>query len=222
MKAELIRASTIQMSLGIAGFLLPIILVLGGYLAGVEPKIAMSLYYHTRMRDLFVGLLCAIGFCLFAYKGYTLLGFEHLENWLGGIACIAAIGTAIVPSLMHVNSECAYCSAVFGMNHVVHLICAVVLFGTLFVFLILFTCTNMDKSSTEWKTSRKRIRNKWYRSLAGAMALALAIAIIAMNVDVMRRHYVVLIGQWAALWSFSIGWMIKSGNVFIKLNDRRR
>lgn len=48
---------TIRRAIGVSGLLLPLALVLGGWFAGVPIQDNMSSYYHTPLRDIFVGML---------------------------------------------------------------------------------------------------------------------------------------------------------------------
>ena len=83
----------IRRSLGLLAFLLPIILgPFGFFVMGIEIQDNMSSYYHTPLRDIFVGIMCAMGIFLFCYHGY-----DVFENWTGNLACASAIGVALCP-----------------------------------------------------------------------------------------------------------------------------
>lgn len=84
----------LRKTIGILGIALPFVLFLGAYLifqTGIQSS--LSSYYHTEMRDVFVGTLFVIGFFLFAYNGYDLA-----DKVAGYIACIAAVGLALFPT----------------------------------------------------------------------------------------------------------------------------
>lgn len=82
----------------------PVVLWIGGWaFHGWSLLDSMSAYYwepiekgkegvDAPMRVWFVGLLFALGTCLFLYKGYT-----RLEEWLLNVAGIFAIGVALFP-----------------------------------------------------------------------------------------------------------------------------
>src|SRR5262245_37520720 len=60
----------IRAILGFLGIALPLIFIIGeAYFlrAGVHVRGSISAYYHTPMRDFFVGGLCVIGFLLATY-----------------------------------------------------------------------------------------------------------------------------------------------------------
>ena len=62
---------TLRKTIGLLGIVFPFLLCLGGLIVfktGIQYSI--SSYYHTGMRDVFVGTLCIIGFFLLSYRGY--------------------------------------------------------------------------------------------------------------------------------------------------------
>src|SRR5215211_313347 len=63
----------LRKAIGIIGFLLPFVLVIGTWIfARNFPYIRSSIssYYYSTMGDVLVGGLCAIGVFLISYKGY--------------------------------------------------------------------------------------------------------------------------------------------------------
>ena len=79
----------IRRSLGLLAFLLPLVLGPFGFLVlGIEVQENMSSYYHTPLRDFFVGAVSAMGIFLFCYHGY-----DSLENWTGNLAALSAMET---------------------------------------------------------------------------------------------------------------------------------
>lgn len=64
----------------------------GAVVLSIPIQGSMSAYYHTEMRDAFVGILCAIGAFLFLYKGFT-----KLEDWLLNAAGLLAVLVAFFP-----------------------------------------------------------------------------------------------------------------------------
>jgi hypothetical protein len=101
----------IRRSLGIIALLLPLVLGPFGYLIlGVDFQENMSSFYHTTLRDVFVGAMCAMGSFLFCYHGY-----DSLENWTGNLAACSAIGVAFCP--LEPNSDPLLQSTVVGYLH---------------------------------------------------------------------------------------------------------
>jgi hypothetical protein len=88
----------------------PPLLIIGGLLHSVPFQGSMSAYYWAPptpeggdppMRVWFVGILFALGSCLFLYKGYT-----RLEDWLLNGAAVCAICVALFPMCWDRWSEC--------------------------------------------------------------------------------------------------------------------
>lgn len=82
----------VRQTLGLMGLSLPIMLCIGGFLSGTAIEPSISDFYHTGMRNLFVGALTPIGIFLIAYKGWKGLGKITM------IAGLAAIGVAFFPN----------------------------------------------------------------------------------------------------------------------------
>ena len=85
----------LRKAIGILGMALPFAVSLGaGILFRTGVQSSISSYYHTGMRDVFVGTLFAIGFFLLSYKGY-----ERSDDLAGDLACIFAVGVALFPTV---------------------------------------------------------------------------------------------------------------------------
>src|SRR3954447_13327075 len=82
---------SVRRAIGAIGLLLPIVLGPVGWLVfGIEIQDNMSSYYHTALRDVFVGSLCAIGIFLFCYRGY-----DWIKRWTAFLGCLSALGVAL-------------------------------------------------------------------------------------------------------------------------------
>jgi hypothetical protein len=154
----------LRITVGILGFAFPFILSLGALiLYQTDMQGSMSAYYHTGMRDVFVGTLCVIGFFLLSYRGY-----ERSDDIAGSLACLFAVGVAIFPT----NPDGVGGSRVIGF---VHQGFAVVFFLILIYFsLFLFTKTNPEKQPTR----RKLVRNKVYRVCGYTMIVCILLIVI--------------------------------------------
>jgi Protein of unknown function (DUF998) len=157
---------TLRKAVGCLGALLPFVLALGaillsdkGFDEGVQATV--SDYYHTPMRDVFVGVMCAIGVFLFSYKGYN-----WFDNLTGNLASLSAIGMALLPT-----DPASKTTTTVGR---IHIACAATFFLTLIVF-SLFLFTRHAKGETP--TPRKRQRNRVY--IACGLIMLLCIAAIA-------------------------------------------
>jgi hypothetical protein len=95
----------LRIGLAVMAFAFPVLLLVGGLLAKVPIQGSMSAYYHATlnalpdhpagqgvMRDLFVGILFAVGISLFVYQGVT-----RLEDYALNLAGLFALGIALFP-----------------------------------------------------------------------------------------------------------------------------
>ena len=105
----------LRQALGYLGLALPVLLLTYAGLMprGMQPTI--SHFYHTGMGDVLVGILCAIGVFLFAYKGYAPTSVEAASSRLrdkiqdkhvARLAGLGAIGVALFPIDPELSSTC--------------------------------------------------------------------------------------------------------------------
>jgi hypothetical protein len=155
---------------------------------------SMSHYYHTGMRDVFVGALCAIALFMFFYSGW-----DKWDNLAGNLAGLFAIGVAWFPTTE---------AGPTTLTGKIHFACAALLFLTLAVFsLVLFT----KKGPTP--TPQKLNRNRIYR-ICGAIMIACLIAIAAyknfFQIDNSDSSFVFW-AETVALLAFGVSWLTKGG-----------
>jgi drug/metabolite transporter (DMT)-like permease len=200
-KRVLVSYLTLRRVVGILGVSLPPILVVGCVVlgSGAELQDSISDYYGTDMRNVFVGVLFAIGLFLFSYRGY-----ERKDDIAGDLACILALGVALFPT----TSESKAIRAV-------HFLSATGLFLVLSYFsLVLFTKTKRGVSPTP----EKQIRN-WIYVACGGIMLA-CIASIALYYALLQSTPVAAIKPvfWLesmALWAFGLSWFVKGETVWV-------
>jgi hypothetical protein len=200
--------------IGALGLALPVVLLVWGFaLSGWNLTVQNSLsdYYSLRTRDAFVGILFVIAWFLCAYKGY-----EVIDDVLGNLACILALGVAFFP-----NSGA-------GWERIVHFSCA----GGLFVvlsFFSLYLFTKSENSAKGWRrtitsfhfravregdivTPQKKIRNRVYIACGIVMVLCLILiglySWLGQNTAISRFKPVFAL-EWILIWAFGISWMIK-------------
>ncbi len=115
----------LRKAIGLLGIAFPFVLSLGALIlfqTGIQSS--LSSYYHTGMRDVFVGTLCVIGFFLLSYKGY-----ERSDDIAGDLACVFAVGVALFP----ITPDGVAASGAHLIGYV-HLACAALFFLTLIYF----------------------------------------------------------------------------------------
>jgi hypothetical protein len=188
----LVSYLTLRRVVGLLGVTLPFILEFWGFglcrCGDLQPSI--SDYYGLRTRDAFVGILFTIAWFLFTYRGY-----DRKDDIAGNLACVFALGVALLP-----NSGA-------GWERTAHFSSALALFLVLSYFsLFLFT------KSSGVRTAQKKIRNGIYVG-CGVTILA-CIALIGLyywrleDTPVARFKPVFWLES-SALVAFGISWFIK-------------
>ncbi|MDJ0627217.1 MAG: hypothetical protein QNJ44_03065 [Rhodobacter sp.] len=109
----------VRRMLGYLGLALPLTLILGGLPFDIsEPS--LSDYFHTLMRDIFVGIIFAIGVFLLCYTGFRPKSEERFsDDLVTTLAGIAALLVAFVPNrgtLNTSNDPQALAQHIFGVT----------------------------------------------------------------------------------------------------------
>ncbi|MGB8214865.1 MAG: hypothetical protein WCE68_15025 [Anaerolineales bacterium] len=156
---------TLRIAIGVLGVALPFVVALGALLlfhTGLQGSI--SGYYYTRMRNVLVGTLWAIGFFLLAYNGYG-----RLDSVLSKLACVFAVGISLCPTAP--DGAATSNQILIGYFHLGFAAC---FFATLIVFCLhLFTKTN-----TPIPTIRKLQRNTVYRVCGYGMSVCVFLLLV--------------------------------------------
>ena len=179
---------------------------------------SISAYFHTGMREVFVGSLCAIAIFLVCYKGY-----QRRDNIAANLAGTCALVVAlfptreqprepVAPGLPAIDSSTLFSSALApdpGFVSYVHFGAAVIFFATLaFMSLYLFTLTNKPNP-----TPQKLRRNKVY--VFCGITILVCIAVIAigkllLNDGVSERTHYVFVFESIAVITFGFSWLTKA------------
>lgn len=197
-------ASALRKAIGWIGILLPFVLMFAGhYCCKIDlVQISISHYFHTCMRDLFVGSLCAIALFLFFYQGYGKKDkWGYLDNWTSNIAGSCSLGIAFFPSTG--SGLCCF-------SGIIHGICGGVFF-LLLAFDSIFLFTRTDKSF--FPGSKKKNRNAIYY-LCGIIIFFCVAAMGIFYLFFMKCCADSTLVFWAetiALSAFGISWLIKGG-----------
>ncbi len=205
----------VRQALGYLGFVLPIALILGGLMSigGVEPSI--SDYYHTVLRDIFVGTMSAIGIFLIAYPGHRKLPGERFsDDIVTTVAGIAAFGVAFLPNETQapVNVEPVF--EALSQIWLGHRIAALGHYASATVFLGCLGYICLVKFARTAKPVRRRI----YRA-CGWTILTMTAGVVAASWFKIRGPVIpqAIVVQWQlvlwfealAIWAFSAAWLTK-------------
>ena len=201
---------TLRSGLIVLGTTLPFVLWIGGSVRGDLPlQPSMSAYYHAHngiMRDEFVGVLWAVGVCLYLYKGYT-----RFENYALNLAGVFAVCIALFPMRWNCAPSCSSFSP-HGM------------FAVLFFLVIAYVCVfrasdTLSLMSDAVKATRYK---RTYRALGiGMIASPVAAVILTSGLQIATelRPTVFLIEAGGVL-VFATYWLVKSREVFQTNSER--
>ena len=189
----------LRKAVGWIGILLPFVLVLGNIILYGDRKVLtnMSVYYHTGMRDVFVGAICAIALFLFFYKGY-----DRWDNVSADIAGACALGVAFFPTVEDGPWDW------IAWVHFTSAACFLVILALISIFLF----TRGDRHPTVMKKKRNLV----YRVCGIVMLAALAsIEIYFLFFDgINSDSRFVLIAETVTLMAFGISWLTKGGTLY--------
>jgi hypothetical protein len=219
--------STLRWCMGVFAFVFPLLLVVGGinslwWLATpLKIQNSLSAYYHAGSmctasdgvyRDLFVGILAAISFCLIVYTG-----FGKLENWLLNIAGIFLAGVAFFPMDWPESQAMSACQAIpgfvaFTSSKLLGL--PVSIHGTsALIFFLAITLVNVFTAmDTVYLIEDKEKKEFWRKIFSVArflMPISLSGVLLLWIITGMNDRLILLL-EWAGIWAFSLYWLLKS------------
>lgn len=178
--------------------LFPPILWFGGEKLGIPLRGSMSEYYHAElccgsMRDVFVGILFAIGSFLYLYKGYS-----TKENIALNVAGTFAIGIAIFPMEINCKPDCSYITS--------HGVCVVGFFSGIAYAL---WCCAKDTLCELPDEAERRFFDKAYNILKWLLPLSVVAAYAVTYWGRALESYVFFV-ELFAVWTFAAYWALKS------------
>ncbi len=158
----------LRKAIGVLGTAMPFLLFFGALIIfGTGIQSSVSSYYYTGMGDVFVGILFAMGFFLFSYRGY-----EEIDNRYGNLAFVFALGVALFPTPPDGPPEAT--DLQIGVGYV-HFVFVGLFFLTLVYFsLCLFTRTDSKKTPNSMKLKRDKV----YRFCGYAMLVCLGLIVV--------------------------------------------
>ncbi len=199
----------IRKSIGVLGISLPIILFLFSLIpffkTSIQPTI--SNYYYTNLRELFTGVLCAVGLFLIRYKGHSNPNFFKNDSKLTNIAGFMAFGVALMPTSPNSCSDKIYsliplCNKELGWLHYGF---AGILFLTLAIISInVFT---IGQAKNPEIPLSKFNENNIYKICGYLMLLFILLTPICATFDCF--NYSTLIFEALMLFVFGASWLIK-------------
>src|SRR5687767_12068085 len=191
----------LRVGIGVIGLALPVLLWLGGtFLDGTPLRASMSAYYYSpTMRNVFVGILFAIGVALYLYKG-----FSTKENWALNAAGVLALGVALFPTTAPDKTEAG------GLS--LHAAFAVAFFACI-AYVSVFRSSDTLRLIKD--TSRAVWLQRIYRALGAGMIISPVIAVVLTLVLQRPREERSLLFflEAVAVVMFGLYWLVKSGEL---------
>jgi hypothetical protein len=193
-----ISYQTLRKALGWIGITLPFVIVLGQlWLFHGPMKGSLSAYYHTGMRNWFVGALCAMAAFLASYRGY-----DAVDEWVTNVAGLAALGVAF----FHTAPDVGATDADRWIGRV-HVGCAAVLFVGLAVMAILFARTTTPSARLAPLTVE--VKRAIFRGCGGGIVLCLVAMVVLGPIGSVAQYRPVLWLESAAIVLFGVSWLVK-------------
>ncbi len=201
-RQQIISYKTLRVFIGVAGISLPLLMMIGKVISSnsMQLEFSVSDYYDDGTAgDFFVGILFALGFFLFSYRGY-----EAIDNRIANVGAVMALGVALFPTTSKIL-----------WVHYMHFVFAILLF---IVFIIFSIYLFRKKNKNETPTDEKKDRNKIYLTcgiIMIASIIGIAICMIWFE-EICAKMSLVFWGETVALISFGISWLTKSEWLYLK------
>jgi hypothetical protein len=198
----------LRRGLALLAFAFPILLWFGAGADHVQTSI--SAYYHYSaadsgygagtMRNVFVGVLWAIGAFLFFYKGYS-----WKEDWALNIGGVAAVLVSLFPMDWPVAAD------------VVRTPTAWVHYGSAVVFFLTIAYVALFRSGDTLELVRDAQRRRRFKrtyALLGALMVLVPLGVVLLHLLARaERSLVVLLVEVAGIYVFSAFWLVKSREI---------
>ena len=198
----------IRNAIGVLGIGLPIVLVTLSFIPffDTKPQPSISHYYYTNLRELFTGVMCAVGLFLIRYDGHTNPRFWKNDSRLTNIAGWMAFGVALLPT----NTCCHHkiytliplCYDVIGWLH--YGFAAVFFFMLAIISINVFTIGQNKDESIPISIFNE---NNIYRVCGWLMLLFIILMPIFSWLKI--NHYSTPILEAFALFVFGFSWLVK-------------
>jgi hypothetical protein len=208
----------IRKLVGIIGIALPLVLIAGEafFLRGpVEVRGSLSAYYHTDMRDVFVGALSVIGFLLLTYMAGQRNTFDF---WLSCVAGAAVLGVTFLPTqrpgLSEDDPRCGVTPEPTGCSPVQQAwgetLVSVLHFVAAFVFIVALAAICFLFAHRARVFDRNLAVARFTAGCGWAIVAALAWIGPGMVVDLQIGPLTALyVGEVVSVWAFGAAWLVK-------------
>jgi len=199
----------IRRAIGFLGISLPILLIVLSLIpffkTPVQPSI--SNYYYSNLREIFTGILCAVGLFLIRYTGFKSSSFWRNDNLLTNIAGYMAFGIAFFPTNPNSWPGKMYSIIPLDLNFLGY-----IHYGFAAIFFLILSLISINVFTIGQKVENRIPEsafdeNHIYR-ICGYLILLFIILIPIFSV-LKIFYYSTLLFEALALCAFGISWLIK-------------
>jgi len=199
----------IRRSIGYLGISLPIVLVIFSLIPFFKTDVQTSIseFYFTNLREIFTGILCALGLFLIRYEGFKSSKFWRNDDLLTNIAGFMAVGIAFFPTNPKVWSQKIYTLIPYDKVFLgwVHYFFAA-LFFTILAIISIWVFTIGQNSSKDLPKSFID-ENNIYKTCG--IIIFICIGLIFLFSITNWYAYSTLLFEAIALFAFGVSWLIK-------------
>jgi hypothetical protein len=192
-------------AIGGIGLALPIVLLLGDALfldGGVLPRGSLSAYYHSGMRDVFVGALCATAIFLITYKVVE----SSLDNTLSTIGGVAALGVAVFPTGRPGDAPIGPTPLQEALGEP---LVAAIHFGSAALFILSLAAISYYFGVREGSRPEPRVRWRAVHWACAAVIVLTVLGILLSQATGVLDEFSLLVGEVVAVFAFGISWLLK-------------
>jgi len=212
----------LQRAIGYVGLFLPLVLLFGGFVRGsFRPIASISGYYHSDLRDLFVGSLGLLGifFLSYRYKHGTAVVDARPDRWAANAAGWGALIAALIPTDVDRDRDpnslpIPEVSPTILPPHdwlpTVHLFAAGLFLASL-AYMSLFRFTLLPANASDI-TAAKRLRNEIFRRCGWTIVVCLAgcgCVFFVEGVLEWKTGFAIAFFETIAVWAFAFAWFTK-------------
>jgi len=197
---------SLRVGMALMAIALPIVLFASAwYFDSFNAQQSISRYYHTPMRDFFVGSLIAIGAFLYLYKGFTTKE-NILLNFAGVFAVLVAwLPTDLPAEVLRLDVLPPYLPRVPFIAKTPHVVSAFLFFAAIGYVAVFCSEATLEKITD---AKKREVYRRCYRTYGILMIALPALAALLTFFTVPR--FTVFIVQTIAITVFSAFWITKS------------
>ncbi|MGI0106844.1 hypothetical protein [Salinimicrobium sp. WS361] len=208
-KNDIFTYRRLRRAIGYLGIALPVLLVGLSFIPFFKTEVQPSIsdYYYSNLRDIFTGILAAVGLFMICYKGHGNDSIWKNDQLLTNVAGIMAVGVALVPVTPEVWPEEAYTLIPYHLSWLgwVHYAFAALLFGIFALLAInVFTIGQNKAENIPVSTMNE---NNIYRFCGSAILVLIILVPVSESFKLFQ--YSTLILEALTLFFFGTAWLIK-------------